>query len=89
MTMNEKINKEWAEFAKQMTEAGKQLTEAGKQTANETAGAAADVLKALSKELGTLSEKLEKWVVSTKKAEADAAAQNKDAEPPKPEQKTL
>jgi hypothetical protein len=63
-----KLNEEWCEFQKQ-------FVKVSNQTANETAGAAAEVLKGLAKELGTLGERLEKWVETAKKPAADQPQQ--------------
>jgi hypothetical protein len=58
--MSDKLNEEWVEFSKQ-------FVKVANTTANETAGAASEVLKGLAKELGTLGDKIEKWVESSKK----------------------
>lgn len=69
--LNEKLQKQWTDLAKT-------FVEVGTETANETAGAAAEALKVISKELGGLGDRLEKWVEATKKAEA-AAKPTEDA----------
>ena len=61
--LNEKLNEEWSGMTKQ-------FLKVGNATAQETAGAAAEVLKGLAKELGTLGDKIEKWVETTKKPAA-------------------
>lgn len=67
-----KLNEEWNQLQKQ-------LEKVSNATASETAGAAAEVLKGLAKELGTLGDKLEKWVETSKKPAADQAQAPADA----------
>lgn len=58
--LNEKLTKQWADLTKT-------FVEVGTETATETAGAAAEMLKVLSKELGGLGQRLERWVETGKK----------------------
>ena len=72
-----KLNEEWTEFQKNFVKVGNAMEK-------ETAGAAAEVLKGIAKELGTLGERLEKWVETSKKApapDAQKTEEKKDAPP--------
>lgn len=77
--LSAKLNEEWNQLQKQ-------IEKVGNATASETAGAAAELLKGLSKELGTLSEKLEKWVETGKKPAGEQPPAAQAQQPPPPAQ---
>lgn len=68
---NEKLNEDLANL-------GRQLAEIGAATAREAAGAASGVLKGLAEELGTLGERLGRWV-ETRDEKANDSKRARDA----------
>jgi hypothetical protein len=70
---NERFTSEWAELQKR-------FVEFSNATAKETLNAAADLLKVLSKELGSLGEQMNRW--------ADATHKKAEETPPKQDQES-
>ena len=72
---NSKFSEEWSALAKQ-------AAKMGETTAREAAGAGADVLKNLAKELGTLGDRLEKWVGQAAAKPETSTGAKMDGDPP-------